>query len=421
MDVRKSDGEIKGVRRRRIGLTFAFVSIVVAAAIYFFFQSGRSMPTHNRSDLWIDTVKEGDLARELRGVGELVPNDDASRWVSAELDGRVDKKLLERGASVSSDTVIFQLSNRDVEQAAVEARLELEGAEAAYASLEAALRTELLALQSGTAAIDSDRATAALQAEVDSKLARDGLLAELTARQSVVRKEALTSRSKLEEDRVRTTEATVSNRLATQRAEVERRRTLARLKQNDLESMTVRAGMGGVLQEIVVEVGQRVARNANLARVVNTSRLKAIVRVPEAQTPDLRLDMPATIDTHSGLIAGRVSRIAPSAQNGTVAIDVELKGPLPPGTRPDMTVDGTVELERLTKVRHMGRPTSGKTEGKVNVFKLSADGLEARRVVVTLGRASANDVQILEGDLRAGDRVVLSDTSSWTGDSIQLR
>lgn len=420
MDVRKSEEEIKGNRRRRIGIALACAVVAVGVAIYLSSRLGRSTPVQDRSGLWIDVVKEGDLARELRGVGELVPNDDASRWVSAELDGRVDRKLFERGARVSADTVILQLSNRDVEQAAVEARLELQGAEAAYASLEAALRTELLALRSGTAAIDSDRATATLQAEVDSKLARDGLLAELTARQSVVRKDALTSRSKLEEDRVRTTEATVSNRLATQRAEVERRRTLAQLKQRDLESMTVRAGMGGVLQEIVVEVGQRIARNANLARVVDTSQLKAVIRVPEAQTPDLRLDMEARIDTHSGVIAGRVSRIAPSAQNGTVTIDVALKGALPPGARPDMTVDGTVELERLTKVRHLGRPTSGKTEGKVSIFKLSADGLEARRVSVTLGRASANEVQVLEGDLRPGDRVVLSDTSSWAGDSIRL-
>ena len=421
MDVRKSDQEMKVARLRRIAVPLLLATAALAGGGYFFAQPGRSIQEHSRSDLWIDTVKEGDLARELRGVGELVPDDDASRWVSAELDGRVDKKLLERGARVLANTVIFQLSNRDVEQAAVEARLELEGAEAAYASLEATLRTELLALRSSTAAIDSDRATAALQAEVDSKLARDGLLAGLTARQSVVRQEALTSRTKLEEDRVRTTEATVANRLATQRAEVERRRTLAQLKQHDLDSMTVRAGMDGVLQEIVAEVGQRVARNANLARVVNTSHLKAVVRVPEAQTPDLRLDMPATIDTHSGVIAGRVSRIAPSAQNGTVTIDVELTGALPPGARPDMTVDGAVELERLVKVRHLGRPTTGKTEGKVSLFKLSADGQEARRVAVTLGRASANEVQVVEGDLTPGDRVVLSDTSSWAGDVVRLR
>jgi HlyD family secretion protein len=179
--------------------------------------------------------------------------------------------------------------------------------------------------------------------------------------------------------------------------------------------------MNGVLQEVVVEVGQRVSRNANLARVVDPSRLKAVIRIPEAQTHDLHLDLPASIDTHSGIIRGRVSRIAPSAQNGTVTIDVELKSELPPGARPDMTVDGTVELERLSNVRHIGRPLSGQSEGKVTVFKLSPDGTEAKRISARLGRASANDVEILDGDLRLGDRVVLSDTSSWIGDTVRVR
>jgi HlyD family secretion protein len=420
MDIPKSQGEVAGRRRRRLLIASGSV-IGLSLAAYLVSRVGRAMPAVDRAGLSIDTVKVGDLPRELRGVGELAPQDDASRWVSAELDGRVDRKLLERGATVTASTVLLQLSNRDVEQAAVEARLELEAAEAAYVSLEAALRTDILALRSQSAAIDAEQAAAALQAEVDSQLASDGLLAQLTARQSEVRKASLASRSKLEQDRVRNTEASVSTRLATQRAEVERRRTIAQLKRRDLESMTVRAAMNGVLQEVVVEVGQRVSRNANLARVVDPSRLKAVIRIPEAQTHDLHLDLPASIDTHSGIIRGRVSRIAPSAQNGTVTIDVELKSELPPGARPDMTVDGTVELERLSNVRHIGRPLSGQSEGKVTVFKLSPDGTEAKRISARLGRASANDVEILDGDLRLGDRVVLSDTSSWIGDTVRVR
>jgi HlyD family secretion protein len=420
MDIAKSHTEIAGHRRRKTAIAFGG-ALTLIVALYFVSRLGRATPAVERSGLWIDTVKAGDLPRELRGVGELVPQDDASRWISAELDGRVDRKLLERGALVKPDTVILQLSNRDVEQAAVEARLELEAAEAAYSSLEAALQTDLLALRSQSAAINAEQDEVALQAEVDSKLARDGLLAELTSRQSEVRKASLVSRAKLEQDRVKNTESSVATRLATQRAEVERRRTLAQLKQHDLESMTVRAGMSGVLQEIVVEVGQRMPRNANLARVVDPSRLKAVIRVPEAQTHDLRLDLPASIDTHSGIIPGRVSRIAPSAQNGTVTIDVALKGLLPPGARPDMTVDGSVELERLRNIRHMGRPSSGQAEGTVNVFKLSPDGAEARRITVKLGRATANEVEVLDGDLRPGERVVLSDTSSWAGSAVRFR
>jgi HlyD family secretion protein len=420
MDVHKSQTEIAGRRRRRTVMALVAAAILSVPA-YFAVHLGQATPTVDKTGVWIDTVKLGDLPRELRGVGELAPQDDASRWVSAELDGRVDRKFLERGAVVTPNTVILQLSNRDVEQAAQEARLELEGAEAAYTSLQASLQTDLLALRSSSAALDADQAEAALQAEVDSKLASDGLLAELTSRQSEVKKTSLASRAKLEKDRVSTTEASVSTRLATQRAEVERRRALAQLKQNDLESMTVRAGMGGVLQEIAVEVGQRVARNTNLARVVDASRLKAVLRIPEAQTHDLRLDLPASIDTHSGIIQGRVSRIAPSAQNGTVTIDVELRSELPPGARPDMTVDGTVELERLSQVRHMSRPAAGQTEGAIKIFKLSPDGMEARRISVKLGHGSANQVQIQEGDLQPGDRVVLSDTSAWTGDSVRFR
>jgi HlyD family secretion protein len=420
MDVPKSQTEIAGRRRRRIVIA-SCGALSLSIATFFVSRVGHAAPVVDRAGLWIDTVKVGDLPRELRGVGELAPQDDASRWVSAELDGRVDRKLLERGATVKADTVILQLSNRDVEQAAVEARLELQAAEAAYSSLEATLRTDLLALRSQSAVIDAEQTQAALQAEVDSKLASDGLLAELTSRQSEVRKTSLASRAKLEQDRVRSTEAAVATRLATQHAEVERRRTLAQLKQHDLESMTVRAGLAGVLQEIVVEVGQRVSRNANLARVVDPSRLKAVLRIPEAQTHDLHLTLPATIDTHSGIIPGRVSRIAPSAQNGTVTIEVELSGALPVGARPDMTVDGTVELERLSNIRHIGRPSSGQTEGAITVFKLSPDGTEAKRISVTLGRASANEVEILDGDLRPGDRVVLSDTSSWIGDTVRFR
>lgn len=382
---------------------------------------GRAVPTIDREGLWIDTVQEGEIARQVRGVGELVPDDDAARWISAEIEGRVDVKRLEAGAMVQADTVVLQLSNADVEQAAVAARLALDAAEAAYDSLEAALQNDLLALRSATAAIEADRATAEIQAEVDASLARDGLLSDITSRQSKVRAQALATRVSLENNRLETTERSLTTRLATQRAEVESRRTLAQLKDRDLASMTVRAGMAGVLQQIVVDVGQRVTRSANLARVVDPARLKAVVRIPEAQTDALRVGSPAAVDTHNGVVAGRVSRIAPSAQNGTVTIDIALQGELPRGARPDMTVDGVLEVERLARVRHIGRPVAGQTEGATTLFKVSADGREAVRTPVRLGRASANDVEILDGDLAKGDRVVLSDTSTWNGDRVRLR
>jgi HlyD family secretion protein len=420
MDVPKSQVEIAKKRRRRfvaagIGVTMLTAGIFAAS------QLGRAAPSIERSGLWIDIVKQGPMIRELQGVGELVPDDDASRWVAADLDGRVDRKLLEEGARVHPDTVLLQLSNPDVEQAAVAADLALEAAESAYASLEESLQSELLALRSAVAAIEAEHAQAAIQAKVDASLAGDGLLAGITAQQSRVRADSLETRLSLERDRLERGKRSLSTRLAVQRSEVENRRTVAALKRRDVASMTARAGMTGVLQDVVVEVGQRVTRSANLARIVDPTRLKAQLRIPEAQTDDLRVDLPVKIDTHSGVVRGRISRIAPSAENGTVKVDVKLLGDLPRGARPDMTIDGTVEIERLDNVRHMGRPAAGLTAGLTTLFKVSTDGAHAEPVSVRLGRASANRVQIVEGELREGDRIVLSDTSGWGQRSVRLR
>src|SRR5262245_11920274 len=319
MDVPKPQLDVTKKRRRRVAAAglgvVAVIAVVLAAS-----RLGRAAPTRERSGLWIDTVKQGPMVRELQGVGELVPEDDASRWVSAELDGRVDRKLLEEGAAVAPDTVLLQLSNPDVQQAAVAAGLDLQAAQAAYASLEESLQGDVLALRSGVAALEGDLANASIQAKAEGSLARDGLLSRITAQQSEVRATALETRVRLERDRLERAERSLSTRLAVQRSEVESRRTVAALKQRDVASMTVRAGMAGVLQEVVVQVGQRVTRSANLARVVDPTRLKAQLRIPEAQTDDLRIELPVQVDTHSGLVPGRVLRIAPAAESGTVTL-----------------------------------------------------------------------------------------------------
>ena len=419
MDVIKPATEVRSRQRRRI-LTGAAVVVVVLGALYATTRIAPGAPAFDKTGLWIDQVTQGPLVRDIRGVGELVTDDDASLWLAAELDGRVDRKLLEEGAIVTPETVILKLSNPDVEQAAVAADLALQAAEAGYASLEASLKNELLAQRSAAAAIEADRAQAVMQAEVDAALAKDGLLAEVTSRQSTVRSDALGTRMKLEQDRLQTTEQSLQTRLAVQRSEVDNRRTLATLKHRDLATLTVRAGMAGVLQTIVVDVGQRVQRSANLARVVDPARLKAELRIPEAQTSDMRPGLRVSIDTHNGVIPGRVSRIAPAAQNGTVTVDVTLEGALPKGARPDMTVDGLIEIERLDNVLHVGRPASAQLQGETTLFRVSADGAGAERVPVRLGRVSASDVEITGGDLRAGDRVVLSDTAAW-GDNATVR
>jgi len=400
--------------RRTRRLMVASGTVVVLAAVgWSLARVGRAAPLVSTDGLWVDTVRQGDLSRELRGVGELVPDDDASRWAAADVDGRIERKFLESGAAVHPDTVLMELSNPDVEQAAVAAGLALEAASSAYSSLQASLEAEVLALKSAAAAVESDRAQGAIQAKVDETMASQGLVSEIVAEQSRVRADALTARARLEQDRVQALERSLEARLASQRSEVESRRTVSALKHRDLAAMTVRAGIEGVLQDVVVEVGQRVTRSANLARVIDPGRLKARLRVPEAQTDGLRLGLPVSVDTHNGIVPGRVSRIAPSAQNGTVTLDIGLDGALPQGARPDMTIDGTIQIGRLTGVNYVGRPASGRTDGDVALFRVAADGARAQRVVVQLKPAAANQVQILGGDLQAGDRVVLSDTSAW--------
>jgi HlyD family secretion protein len=387
--------------------------LLTVVAVYVVARVGSGAPLVRTDGLWIDTVKEGDISRELHGVGELVPDDDAARWASADVAGRVERKLLESGATVKAGTVLIELADPDVEQAAVAANLGLEQAQSAYTSLQASLDAELLALRSAAAAVESERAQAVLQARVDATLAKKGLLAEVTAEQSTVRADALTERARLERNRVIALEESQKTRLVAQQSEVKNHQTVADLKHRDLAALTVRAGIDGVLQDVVVEVGQRVTRGTNLARVIDPSRLKARLRVPEAQTTDLQRGLTASIDTHNGLVPGRISRIAPSAQNGTVTVDITLDAALPTGARVDMTVDGTIHLERLSGIRHVGRPASGSGAGDVTLFKVSPDGARAERIAVRLAPASANQVQILDGELAAGDRVVLSDTSAW--------
>ena len=421
MDVAKDPSEIAKRRRRRV-LVAAVSVIVCVAAVYGASRLGRAAPTMDTSGLWIDTVKEGPLVRDVRGVGELVPDDDASRWMAAELEGRIDRKFVEAGAQVTSSTVVLQMSNPDVEQAAVAADLALGAAKAALTGLDASLQNDLLALRSAVAAVEADQAQAAIQADVDSQLAKDGLLSEVTSKQSRVRADSLATRVRLERDRIATTERSVETRLAVQRAEVENRQTVAALKRRDVDALTVRAGMAGVLQEVVVSVGQRVTRSANLARVVDPKRLKALLRIPDAQTNDLHIGLSVDVDTRGAIVPGRLSRLAPAAQNGTVTVDVELLGELPPGARPDMTVDGMIELERLDHVRHIPRPMALPAGAAAVLFKVSPDGSRAERVGVRFGRSSASEVEIVEGDLRPGDRVVLSDTAAWRGhESVRLR
>jgi HlyD family secretion protein len=418
MDVAQNP-RLKRTRRRRRAALLVIVIAVLGGATLVLGRLGPSEPVVDRSRLWIDTVKQGPLVLEVRGAGNLVA--DEFIWLAAETDGQVQRKTLRAGAEVRPDSEILMLKNRETEQAALSADLALQAARAAYVTLEATLKNELRARRAAAAAVEAEQTQAQLQADVDSTLARDGLLAEVVSKQSAVRAASLKTRLMLEQEQVDTGLESIRTRLAQQQAEVDISRATADLRRRDVEALRVLATINGVLQEVVVDEGQRVARGANLARVADPSRLKAELRVPETQTRDIRVGLPARIDTHNGVIEGEVSRIDPAAQNGTVTVDVALRGGLPKGARLDMTVDGVIQLERVASAIYVGRPAVGQAEGTLNLFRLSADGVSATRTVVRVGRVSTNAVEIL-GGLSPGDQVILSDSAAWEGrDVIRIK
>jgi HlyD family secretion protein len=376
-------------------------------------------PTVEAATLWPDTVKRGPMIRQVRGLGTLVPED--LRWVSAASQGRVERILLRPGTAVTPDTVLIELSNPQLEQEVEEAKLKMQAAEATLANLRIQVQTDTLQQRSAVAAIDTDYQKARMQADMNEALAARQLVSELVRRQSQLDADQLAVRRKLAEEQLATRADAGTAQVAVQQSAVDQARAVAALKARQLEDLKVRAGIDGVLQMVAVDVGQQVAPGTNLARVANPGKLKAEVKIAETQAKDIQLGQPATIDTHNGVVSGRVVRIDPSVQAGTRTVDVSLDGPLPRGAVPDLSVDGTIELERLDQVLYVGRPAFGQEHSHVSLFKLDPDGTHASRVSVMLGRSSVNAVEVLEG-LSEGDRVILSDMSAWDGvDRIRLK
>ena len=406
-------------RRRRIrqsayavaGLT-ALIGITVGVS-----RLKPAAPSVERATVWIDTVRRGPMIRQVRGTGTLVPED--IRWIPATTPGRVERILLRPGATVAPDTVILELSNPELEQTVLSDLLNYRGARAQYESRKAQLESDLLNQRAAVARVEAEYRQAALRLEADEQLHREGLVSELQLKQSRSQAEELRNRWEIERKRLEIASRNLDAQLAPQQAEVDRLRTIYELHRRQLEALNVRAGMNGVLQVVPVEVGQQVAPGTNLARVANPRTLKAELRIPETQAKDVAVGQRAIVDTRNGTVEGRVSRIDPAAQNGTVGVDVALEGPLPPGARPDLSVDGTIELERLDNVLQVGRPAFGQEYGTVSLFRLAGDN-EAVRVRVRLGRASVDTIEVLEG-LAPGDRVILSDMSQWDAyDRIRL-
>jgi HlyD family secretion protein len=409
VDIQRPPEVARRKKMRRI--LYAGVGILVIAAITVGVSRMKpAAPSVERATVWVDQVKRGSMLRQVRGSGTLVPEE--IRWIPAVTEGRVERIVLRPGAVVTPDSVILELSNPELEQTAREAQLQLQSAEAALKNRRVELESQLLNQRSVLAQLEAEYEQAKLQAEADEKLAKEALVSDLTLKISKSRADQLGSRVQLERKRYEMSQAGMESQLAVQQSDVDRLHNLYQLRQSQLDQLRVRAGNDGVLQLVPVEVGARVAPGTNLARVANPKKLKAELRIAETQAKDITIGQVAQVDTRNGIIPGRVSRIDPAAQNGTVTVDVALEGELPRGARPDLTVDGTVELERLEDVINVGRPAFGQENSVVTLFKLVPGTNEAIRVKVTLGRSSVNTIEIKEG-LQPGDQVILSDMSSW--------
>jgi HlyD family secretion protein len=417
MDIqRPSNARAKKIRR----IAYGTVGVILIAGVTVGLSRLRpAAPTVDAATIWPDTVKRGPMLREVRGLGTLIPED--IRWIPAQTDSRVDRIVLRPGAIVKSDSIIVELSDPQLQRDALDAEFQLKGAEADYDNLKVQVHSDLLNQRAAAAAVRSDYEQAKLQHEVDDQLQKQGLGADVTAKLSKVRAEQLAIRAELEDERTKNADETAKTRLAAQQARVEQQKALYNLRRSQLEALHVRAGINGVLQLVPVEVGQRVTPGANVARVADPKKLKAEIKIAETQAKDVAIGQKAAIDTRNGVVAGRVSRIDPSVQNGTVTVDVAIDGPLPQGARPDLSVDGTVELENLKDVLYVGRPVHGQADSTIGLFKIVNDGSEAVRVNVKLGRSSVTTIEVLQG-LQVGDKVILSDMSAVDNfDRIRLK
>ncbi len=367
-------------------------------------------PTVEMAVVWPETVKRGPMIRQVRGLGTLVPED--IRWIPATTQGRVESITLRPGASVTPDSVILELTQPQVTQAAQDADLQLKAEEANLNNLKVQLQNDYLQQKASAQTIESDYAQAKMQYDMNQALAVDKLVSDLVLRQSKVRADELNSRREIEQTRLKATQDTIQSRLAVQESKVDQARALLRLRRDDVAALKVRAGFAGILQLVPVERGQQVQPGEKLARVADPSRLKAELKIAETQAKDILIGQSAEIDTRNGVVKGKVIRIDPSVINGTRTVDVSLDEDLPKGAVPDLSVDGTIELERLNDVLYTGRPAFGQEQSVIGLFKIDPDGAYATRTQVKLGRSSVSTVEVLSG-LKVGDRVILSDMSQY--------
>jgi multidrug resistance efflux pump len=400
-------------RSKRLRWLGAGAGVVVLILITFALSRLRSAaPVVDRASLWTDTVKRGPMLREVKGPGTLVP--EQIRLITADTAGRVERIPMRpgTGAHVEAGTVLLELSNPDVMLQALDAERQLAQAKADLINLRATASGSELITQSGLATLEAQAADAERRAKADTKLAHDGVISGVEANQQIERATELSQRLALEKRRLSVVSGSGKEVVAAQAAQIDRLKAVVEFRRKQVDSMKVRSVEKGVLSELPLELGQWVTPGALLAKVVQPEKLKAVLRIPETQARDLAQGLSASVDTRNGVVQGKVTRVSPSANQGSVEVDVSLPGELPRGARPDLTVEGTVEIEKLANVLYVGRPAGAQPEGQIELFRLNQDGDEARRTKVKLGRSSVSTVEVIDG-LSEGDAVILSDMSTW--------
>jgi HlyD family secretion protein len=402
--------------RRRRQIFVALIGLIVIGGITMGVTKLKpAIPSVERSSVWVDAVKRGSMMRQVRGLGTLTP--DEIRWIPTLTDGRVEKILLRPGTPVKADTLLVILSNPAVEQLAFDAEWKLRAEEAQYRNLEVTLQSQVLDQEAKTAKAEQEAEDASMKASTDDELAKLSVISEQARTISARSARSLTIRADIEKQRYANAKEQLVAQLAAEKARVEQARAVYELQKKQKSMLQVRAGMEGILQELSfngnsLQEGQQVPAGTTIAKVANPKRLKAELKIPETQAKDVQLGQAAQVDTHNGLIQGRVIRIDPSVQNGTRTVDVALDGDLPAGAVPDLSVDGTIDLERMANVLFLSRPAFGEEKSTIVIFKLEPDGKTASRVQVNVGRSSVNSIEILRG-LQEGDQVILSDMSRW--------
>jgi multidrug efflux pump subunit AcrA (membrane-fusion protein) len=412
MDIVRDESVKKKKRQKQTAMIVAAVIVVLGATL----GVSKLKPALQSVDggtIWPDTVKRGSMLRQVRGLGSLVPIPDDVRLIPAETDVRVERILiLPGGTPIKPDAVIMELSNPQVEQEALNSDLELRSAEAEYQNTKAKIDSDLMSLRSAAATVEADYENAKREADQNRELKKIGVVSDSVLKVSLSKEKELATRLKIEQDRIAESSKAIETQLAVQQATIDQKKALAQLKHRQKDALRVRAGIAGVLQEVPVQVGQRLAQGTILAKVVQPEHLQAELKIPETQAKDIITGLKAEIDTHNGVVEGTVSRIDPAVQAGTVTVDVKLDGPPPKGARPDLSVDGTITLEKLDNVLYVGRPAFGQEKSSVGMFKIDPDGKTATRVKVDLGRSSVNFIEIA-GGLKEGDQVILSDMSRF--------